>query len=222
MRTVAAALILASGLLTAAPTSAAPVGCGDLGGAVDDGACHVSETTPAYTVDIRFPLDHPDEQAIIDYLSQTRVGFLAVAGSAEARNPPLEMDVTAESFRSARTRSVVLTLFQEIGAAHPTTWYRSFTYDVARNRPVTFETLFEPGADPMPVLFGMVRRDLESRTGLDGAVDAGEGMDPSHYQNFAVTDDSVIFFFGRAELLPSYAGATSVSLPRKDIPPLAI
>ena len=26
-------------------------------------------------------------------------------------------------------------------------------------------------------------------------------MDPSHYQNFAITDDAVIFFFGQGELL---------------------
>jgi hypothetical protein len=37
-----------------------------------------------------------------------------------------------------------------------------------------------------------------------------------------VTDDALIFFFGRAELLPSYAGETSVSLPRNAIPPLQV
>ena len=42
-----------------------------------------------------------------------------------------------------------------------------------------------------------------------------------HYQNFAVTDDSVIFYFGRAELLPSYAGETSVTVPRSALPPLS-
>ena len=47
-------------------------------------------------------------------------------------------------------------------------------------------------------------------------------MDPAHYQNFAVTDDAVIFYFGRAELLPSYAGATSVTVPRNAIPALQL
>ena len=54
------------------------------------------------------------------------------------------------------------------------------------------------------------------------SISPGDGRDPSHYQNFAVTDDAVIFFFGRAELLPSYAGATSVTVPRNDIPPLQL
>jgi len=47
-------------------------------------------------------------------------------------------------------------------------------------------------------------------------------MDPARYQNFAITDDAVIFYFGRGELLPSYAGATSVSVPRAAIPPLRV
>jgi hypothetical protein len=132
------------------------------------------------------------------------------------------MDVTAESFESAQTRSVVLTLFQDVGSAHPTTWYKSFTYDVGNRRPVTFDTLFAPDVKPLDAIFPIVQRTLEGETGLVGSIPPGDGRDPAHYQNFAVTDDSVIFFFGRAELLPSFAGATSVTLPRNEIPPLQL
>jgi hypothetical protein len=217
-----AALVLVAGLLATPAASGAPLGCGALAGAVVNGACHVSDRTPGYLLDITFPLDYPDEQAVVDYLSQTRAGFLNVAKTAETRNRPYEMDVSAESFRSARTRSVVLTLFQDTGTAHPTTWYKSFTYDIGRNRPVTFDTLFAANSEPLQAIFPIVERELESSTGLAGAVDSADGLDPSHYQNFAVTDDAVIFYFGRAELLPSYAGATSVSVPRADIPPLQL
>jgi hypothetical protein len=117
---------------------------------------------------------------------------------------------------------VVLTLFQEVGGAHPSTWFKSFTYDVERSRPVTFDSLFAPDAKPLDAIFPIVQRSLEAETGLAGSVSPGDGRDPSHYQNFAVTDDALIFFFGRAELLPSYAGETSVSLPRNAIPPLQV
>ena len=214
--------VLAAALLCAPLAWGAPVGCGSLGGAVDEGVCHVVDTQPAYTVDIRFPLDYPDEQAVIGYLRETRAGFVSVAAEPDARNLPYEMDVTAQSFRSSRTRSVVLTLFQNIGGAHPTTWYRSFTYDVDRGTPVTFDTLFAPGSQPLAAIFPTVQRELETRTGLTGSIAESDGLDPAHYQNFAVTDDAVIFFFGRAELLPSYAGETSVSVPRNAIPPLQV
>lgn len=224
MRSPAAVAVLAlsAGLVLAPTVSGAPVQCGSLGGAVDGGLCRVVDTQPAYTLDITFPLDYPDEQVIVDYLSQTRAGFLNVAQIPGSRNLPYEMNVTAEEFRSAATRSVVLTLFQNVGGAHPTTWYKSFTYDLARRGPVTFDTLFAPGSTPLDTVFPIVQRDLETRTGLAGSISPADGLDPAHYQNFAVTDDAVIFFFGRAELLPSYAGETSVSVPRNALPPLQI
>ncbi|MEI6253937.1 MAG: esterase [Mycobacteriaceae bacterium] len=223
MRILSLAVALLSGaVLAAATASGAPDSCAALGGVVTGGDCHVQASDPAYKMEMTFPLDYLDEQAIVDYLRQTRDGFVNVANDPDARNQPLEMDVTAESLRSAQTRSVVLKLFQDVGSAHPTTWYRSFTYDTARGKPVTFDTLFAPGTKPLDVIFPIVQRELETETQLAGSISPGDGRDPTHYQNFAVTDDSVIFYFGQAELLPSHAGETSVTVPRSALPPLAL
>ena len=220
---VLAAVLLGAAVLVAPPSWSAPGACAALGGVVQaDDTCRVQATGPAYTMDVAFPLGYPDEQAIVDYLTQTREGFVNVASTPDSRTLPYEMDVTAESFQSAQTRSVVLTLFQNVGSAHPTTWYKSFTHNVATGRPVTLDTLFAPEAKPMDAIFPIVQSRLESGTGLAGSISPGDGRDPTHYQNFAITDDSVIFFFGRAELLPSYAGATSVTVPRSEIPPLQL
>lgn len=221
-RSALAVLIAAAAVLGAPPAGAAPLGCGALNGAVVDGNCQVAASTPGYTLDLRFPLDYPDEQAVVDYLAQTRAGFLNIADDPETRGRPYELDATAESFRSSATRSVVLTLFQNVGGAHPTTWYKAFTYDVGRGRPVTLETLFAPGAGALAAIFPIVRRELETSSGLTGAIADSDGLDPAHYQNFAITDEAVIFYFGRGELLPSYAGATSVTVPRNVIPPLQV
>ena len=218
-----AAVLLGAAVLVAPPSWSAPGACAALGGVVQAGdTCRVQATGPGYTMDVAFPLGYPDERAIVDYLTQTREGFVNVANTPDSRNLPYEMDVTAESFQSAQTRSVVLTLFQNVGSAHPTTWYKSFTHNVATGRPVTLDTLFAPEAKPMDAIFPIVQSRLESGTGLAGSISPGDGRDPTHYQNFAITDDSVIFFFGRAELLPSYAGATSVTVPRSEIPPLQL
>jgi hypothetical protein len=216
-------LLLGGGILGAAPASSAPDSCAALGGVAQSAdTCRVQASVPAYTVDITFPLGYPDERAILDYVGQTRDGFVNVAEGPERRNHPYEMVITSESLRSAQTRSVVLKLFQAAGGAHPTSWFKAFTYDTARGKPVTFDTLFAPGADPLTVIFPLVQRELESRTGLPGSISPGDGMDPSHYQNFAITDDAVIFYFARAELLPSYAGESSVKIPRSSLPPLQI
>lgn len=215
-------VIIATALVVAPTAVAAPDACAALGGVVQDATCRVQASDPAYTMDLTFPLDYPDEQALVDYLVQTRDGFVNVSPPPDLRNRRHQMNVTTESFQSAQTRSVVLTLFQDIGTAHPTTWYKSFNYDFAQGRPVTFDTLFAPGANPLAAIFPIVQRTLESQTGLAGSIAAEDGRNPAHYQNFAVTDDAVIFFFGRAELLPSYVGATSVTVPRNAIPPLQI
>ena len=94
--------LLAGAIIAAGPAAAAPQSCADLGGVVQSGAiCQVQASQSAYVMDITFPLDYPDEQAILDYLSQTRDGFVNVASTPDARNHPYEMDVVAESLSSA-------------------------------------------------------------------------------------------------------------------------
>jgi Protein of unknown function (DUF3298) len=43
---------------------------------------------------------------------------------------------------------------------------------------------------------------------------------PNNYQDFAVTNDGVIFFFSQGTLLPEAAGATQVLVPRSAIDPM--
>ena len=230
MRILQLATLLATGMLVGLPVTAvsgAQTDCGAMGGTVEDGnICHVHTGAPGYMMDLRFPTDYADEQAVLDYLAQNRDGFTNVAQTPTSRNVPYEMDVTTQSFSSGSatggTQSVVLKLFQDVGGAHPTTWYKAFTYDVAHRKPVTFDTLFAPDAKALNAIFPVVQRELERQTGLTGVIATSDGLDPSHYQNFAVTDDAVIFFFGQGELLPSDAGATSVSVPRTALPPLQL
>jgi hypothetical protein len=225
MRTLRLATLLATGALLGGPAIAvagAQNDCTALGGTLAaDSMCHVIATTPTYVMDLRFPTDYADEQAIVDYLTQNRDGFVNVAQPG-SRNQPYEMDATAQTFRSAQTQSVVLKIFQDVGGAHPTTWYKAFTYDLGQRKPVTFDALFAPGTKPLEAIFPIVQRELDRQTGLTGVISTGDGMDPSHYQNFAITDDAVIFFFGQGELLPSDAGATSASVPRTSLPPLQL
>jgi hypothetical protein len=44
--------------------------------------------------------------------------------------------------------------------------------------------------------------------------------DPTNYQNFAVTNDGVIFFFDQGRMLPDAAGALQVLVPRSAIDPM--
>lgn len=213
------------GLAASATASAAPPKCEDVGATLGPAAtCQIQQTDPAYTLNISFPSDYPDQKAVYDYVKQTRDGFLNVAKTPDFRGMPYELDTTATQYTSAvpprGTQSVVFTTYQNVGGAHPQTFYKAFSWDQAYRKPITFETLFREGADPLPVIFPVVQADLAMQSGIPDPVLPDAGLDPANYQNFAITDDAVIFFFGQGELLPESAGAVQVSVPRATIAPL--
>ncbi len=233
MRKMMSAALIAAGVLLGWPggaVAAADSACSNLGGVLqDDQMCNVHAVTPAYTVNMTFPADYPD-QALTDFLGQNRDGFVNVAQtSSQASGPrdvPYQMDVTSEQFHSGQapggTRSVVLKVFEDLGGPRPSTFYKGFNYDVAGQKAITFDTLFVPNTKPLESIFPIVQREVGKQTGLGAAISPGSGLDASHYQNFAITDDELIFYFAPGELLPSLAGASQVHVPRNAIPPLAI
>jgi len=222
MRTSALAAAVAAGILTLWSGTATAVGqsaCRDLAGTVDpDGTCRVHATATAYTLDFSFPDAYPDQQALVGYLTQTRDGFINVSDMPGSRDLPYVLDAKGTAYRSGifpgGTQSVVFEVYQNVGGAHPQTWFKAFNYNLAARTPITYDTLFVPGSDPLGVIYPIVQADLQRQTGVQQAISPVNGMDPSHYQNFALTDDTVIFFFGQGELLADAAGATQASVPR--------
>jgi hypothetical protein len=232
LKKMSAALVAAGALLVCSGSGVAVAdsGCSTLGGVLqDDQTCAVHTVTPAYTVNMTFPADYPD-QALTDFLGQNRDGFVNVAQtSSQASGPrdvPYQMDVTSEQFHSGQppggTRSVVLKVFEDLGGPRPSTFYKSFNYDLAGQKAITFDTLFAPNTKPLDSIFPIVQREVGKQTGLGAAISPGSGLDESHYQNFAITDDELIFYFAPGELLPSLAGGSQVHVPRNAVPPLAI
>lgn len=235
MRTLAAAILLVGGVVSGwagTPSAVAAPSCAELGGVIDaTQMCHIHTANSSYILDLRFPVDYPDQQALTDYVVQNRDGFITVVKTSGPRDMPYEMDATAEQFRSGQpsngvqhgTQSVVLKIFQDLGGPQASTWWKTFSYDLGSRRPITFDTLFAPNGKPLDAIYPIVQRELERKTGIPGLlISPGAGLDPSHYQNFAVTNDEVIFYFVPGELLPLTAGATFARVPRNAIPPLTV
>ena len=223
----AAVLLGLSSVATVAPAAAAPPMCAEVSGAVDGSQmCRIQANDPAYTLNIAYPVEYPDTTAVFDYVKQTRDGFLNVAKMPGPHEMPYELDTKATQYNSAvpprGTQSVVFETYQDVGGAHPQTFFKSFTWDQGMRRPIQLDTggsdkiqpLFQPGANPWPVIFPLVQADLQKQLGESVAISPGVGLDPGKYQNFAVTDDSLIFFFSQGELLPESAGARTVTIPR--------
>jgi len=206
---------------TAATISIAAQGqsCSDLNGTVGpDQTCRVRSATSTYKIEMTFPLDYPDQGAVTDFLTHGRDGFIdwvTKFGPREGRGRPYQYVVTAKTYRSAtpdaRTQSLVLKIDNDTGLAnegHPNTTFQAFNFDLAKRIPITFDTLFKPGTKPLEVLNPIVRGDLDAPSA---------DLDEKTYQNFAITDDAVIFFFGQNQVVPDNAGPHEVTVPRTEL-----
>ncbi|KUI20603.1 hypothetical protein AU193_11600 [Mycobacterium sp. GA-1285] len=208
----------------AIPAAAAQPGCADLQGTVGpDRICRVQVEKPNYTLKLSFPDDYPDQAPLVAYLTQARDGFVNVAENPDASGLPYELDAEGTGYRSGPpttgTRSVVFTVWQNVGGVRPQTFYQSFNWNLAANAPITFDTLFKPGTEPLAVIYPEIGRYLEKQ-GMIDPVPPSEGTEPANYQNFALTDDSLIFFFSQGELFPGSAGPVQATVPRAAVAPM--
>jgi hypothetical protein len=241
MRTLSLAvstLIVALPGFTNVAVAGAHSGCAELGGNVQSGnVCHVYADTSAYTLDLRFGTDYPDEQPVTDYLTENRDRIVNAAQMPGARNLPYMMSVTSQTYTSGQptrttrdygqpwhgTQSLVLNNFQSVEGATVGTRYKSFTFDFDQNRPVTFESLFAPGTNPMDSIYPVVAADLaRQQIFRHFQLPPDVGRDPAHYQSFAITDDTVIFFFSTGEFLAPEAGYLSTPVSRTSLPLLQL
>src|ERR1700756_3832819 len=80
-----------------------------------DGICTVHASNPTYTLDMTFPNDYPDQQALTDYLTQTRDGFVNVSQMPGSWNLPYQLDAKGTGYHSgppnAGTQSVVFEVY---------------------------------------------------------------------------------------------------------------
>lgn len=202
----------------AVPAAGAQPGCAQLQGTVGpDQICRVLVEKPSYTLDLSFPNDYPDQAPLVSFLTQMRDGFVNVADNPDAYNLPYELDADGAGYRSGPptggTRSVVFTVWQNLGSAPPLTFYEAFNWDVVKRAPITFDTLFKPGTRPLDVIYPEVNRYLQHQ-GMIEPVPPEDGTDPAKYQNFALTDDSLLFFFSQGEMFPDSAGPVQATVPR--------
>lgn len=207
--------------------------CDEFGGTVQaDDICRVQTTTPEYTMKMEFPADVDTfSPKVVDYLRQTRDGFLSVAGSPDAQGLPYELDISTQRFTArtpmGATSSIVFEIYQGVGGAHPSTWYKAFTRPVFGNytpgiQPLRFEDLFAPDAHALDVIYPAVRADLQRQLGVADMITEDDGTNPENYQDFAITDTDLIFFFSQGELMAQAAGAVEVRLPLSSLPPLVV
>jgi hypothetical protein len=220
----AAVIAAAAGCSTSEkPTAGVPSACSELDGTLGpDQLCTVHDSATSHTIDMSFPVDYPEQQAVTDYLKRRRDDFVAFTKRSPpaGRPTPYSLDIKGETYRSgtptAGTQSLVFDVQDDEGIAHqghPDTSYDVFNYDLGKRAPITLDTLFTPGTNPVTALSPIAESILTDRFGADLIPDLHEAGAKA-YQNFAITDDAVIFFLGESQLRVSNSGPFQFSVPR--------
>lgn len=210
-RTAAAAGILIgwAGIGTTSAQSA----CADLGESVGtDQICHVKTAGSTYKIALDFPVDYPDQQPVADYLKEERDGFVEFSQYPEAKNYPTTYELLAhgKTYRSntSGTQTLLLRMGQD-AQPHPRGWFKAFNYNLNTHTPITFDTLFRPGADPLAVLNPILARKFGPLPQGAPCVEA--------YKNFAITDDAVTFFFDQGQILGHADGELQMPVARDEL-----
>lgn len=142
------------------------------------------------------------------------------------------MDVTTEQHSpgqpSRTTCSVVLKFFRDLGGAHPSTWYKwykVFNYNLLQPRDLPAHQ-FGHAVCTWHDAAGQHLPGRSTRTGTavrDGCNDnLLSALTRLVTRTFTIIDNQLIFYFTQGEMLPDFASAVQVRVPRSAIPPLTI
>jgi hypothetical protein len=217
-----AGVAIAAPIALPTPAAGAQSACADLGGTVDASQiCHAHTAGRGYEATFTFPVGYPDQQALTAYLTQRRQDFISFAEEKPPRDYRYVLDAKADAYHSGTpssgTESLVFEEYSDSGGAHPVTGFYAFNYDLAKGAPTTFDTLFKPDTNPVEALDPIVQREMDKHwEGYGGPAHANTLGDKA-YQDFAITDDAVIFFIGQGMWLPEVAGPQDVSVRRSEL-----
>lgn len=224
--------------------------CAELQGGNTGRTCEIQLLDPGYKVDISIPLNYPDQKPVAEYVAQTRDAFLNSARSGAPRSAPYELSIKPAEYTSSipprGTQAVVFTVKQNVGGTQPQTTYKAFNWDQTYRKAITYAPAPDDKEhaplwqvdDPLKTVAPIVQADLQqqlapppaqpeqsttttSATAPPPLPFAQSALyDPANYQNFAVVNDGVIFFFDQGVLLPASAGGLHVLVPRSAIDPM--
>jgi hypothetical protein len=207
--------------------------CNDAGGEWESGIyrCTLAQfeqngSDIEYSYQVRYPTRIASEPfiqtAVTDYLQTVIDEFMA--GVDATTDVPgggsLYLETNFEIFHyNDDISSVLFYTSTYLGGAHPLLFIHSMTFNTATDEQLELADLFTPGADYITPIQAAVRADLSEQLGPDMSdfIESGTADDPALYQNFAITDDSLIFFFSQGDVAPSVAGARSARVPLSDL-----
>lgn len=208
--------------LWAAPASAQVDECMQRGGIWDPNTarCEVGATIE---VTINYPVllaQNPIITKTVDqFLLERRQAFLGPAAEYGffSMSGKLALDINfAASFFNERILTLTFTVYEFTGGAHGLTTITTFTFDIAAQRLLSLDELFQPGTDYLAVIAPLAQQSLAAQLGdmLDADwLAQGTAPVPENYAAWAISQDALTFTFQQYQVAPYAAGLQTVSIP---------
>ncbi len=128
------------------------------------------------------------------------------------------MNISNELYKySDDIQTVLFDISFYTGGAHPNSGYKSFTFDVKQGKELTLNDVFLNGTVPLDVISKLAQEDLKKQLGDmadPGMLEAGTtATTPDNYKNWALTPNSLVFFFDPYQVAAYAAGPQKVEIP---------
>ncbi|HML22539.1 MAG TPA: DUF3298 domain-containing protein [Aggregatilinea sp.] len=168
------------------------------------------------------------DQVVNDYFTEARNSYITELLSAGFMPTPgyiWAFQADYETFDFSDTLvSYNFTVYTFTGGAHGMTTFKSFVFDLANEKVLALEDLFQPGTDPLaviaPVAQAKATEQLSEMTDA-GWIAQGTAPDPANYANWVVTPDALVFYFEPYQVAAYAAGPQTISIPWSELEGLA-
>lgn len=162
-------------------------------------------------------------EAVQSYLAQARDAFWE-AGTADlsAMFNPWQLQITPEDYPySDDIHSILFTILDYAGGAHPNTYYKSFVFDLTNETEITLDDLFTDTTAALEIVSPLVQQHVMDQLGGDYTdtqwLETGTGTNPDNYQTFVLTEDGILFVFPPYQLAAYAAGSFEVLVSYDDL-----
>lgn len=182
----------------------------------------------SYTIGFQYPVEYAAFDFVIEpvnaLINQQRDEILGLRPYLDTPIDPTAgyfLDMTYEDFTHGdNIVSLVYTVFYFTGGAHPNSFFETFTFNLDTGERLGLYDVFPEAGNPLDVIAPVVQAALTEKFG-DAAdaewIASGAGPDPVNYQDFALTDDSVIFYFEPYQVAAYVFGPSEVEIPLSDL-----
>lgn len=227
LSTIGAIVLFLFGLGAGAVSAQGEDRCTQAGGVLDPatGRCVVKASVEIH---ISYPveLELPAAQFAVDtYFDELRGdfmdGFMESMPLYTSFAPwSLYVDYVIYSNPALPSVSIVFSISEYTGGAHPVSYYKTFVFNQANEMEVRLADLFAPGANPYAILAQVVPPKIAAYLGEyadQASIQMGTGEDPLNYQHFVLTPDALIFYFDQYQVAAGAAGPIEIAVPLAEL-----